>query len=95
MALTFVVIGILVVAGLIFIQFEHHTKKLKVGIAIIFGTLLLLAVMGFYNSGQTDFSSVKSAFQTFFLFFTWMWDSSLEIWDAGVEFTGKVIGIVT
>ncbi len=95
MALMFVVIGILVVAGLIFIQFEHHTKKLKVGIALIFGLLLFFSVMGFYNSGQVDFSSVKGSFQTVSLFFTWMWDSSLELWDAGVEFTGKVIGIVT
>jgi glucan phosphoethanolaminetransferase (alkaline phosphatase superfamily) len=94
MVMIYVIMGILIVIGLIFIQFEHHTKKLKVMIVISILMLIFFSVIGFYNSGQSDFSSIKSSIDTTFFFLSWIWQSSLEIWDAGVEFTGKVVGIV-
>ena len=95
MIMIYVIMGILVVAGLIFIQFEHHAKKLKVMVGLAVVLLVFFSVMGFYNSGQSDFSSIKSSLDTVFFFAGWMWQSSLEIWGAGVDFTGRVIGIVS
>jgi hypothetical protein len=89
-----VVIGILGVLGLYFLKMEHHTRKIKLIVIALIVLLFYLSATGMFNSGNVDITSPKGIVSGIYLYVGWLGESIGEIWDIGVETTGRVVDAV-
>ena len=89
-----VAIGILAVIGLYFLKVEHHTRKIKIIAITIIALLFYLSATGMFKSGNVDITSPRGIISGIYLYVEWLGESIGELWDIGVETTGRVVDAV-
>ncbi len=90
-----VIIGIFVVLLFVFLRMDHAGRKIKVIGLILVGLLLYFSIMNLFASKEVNLASPKGIVKAVYLYFGWIGKTLGNLWDVGVETTGKVIGAVS
>lgn len=90
MVIEWVAVGILVFIALFVFKIEHHTRKYKVFAAVLVGLIIYLSIVGIFSSEKVDMSSPRGVVNAVYLYFGWLGETSVKLWDIGVETTNMV-----
>ena len=85
MWVTIIIILVLLFVGFEVIKLEHHAKRLKVVLLIIVAILLYLSIIGMMRSEKVDLSSPSGLMNTAYVYFGWVGQTAVNLWDVGVE----------
>jgi len=85
MLIEWIAIALFVFIGLIFLQFEHHTRKYKIVALIIIGFLLYFSIVTIFSSEQVDLKSPRGIVNGIYLYFGWMGETGAKLWDIGTD----------
>lgn len=91
-----VVVGIIVIIGIIFMQMDHHMQKYKIIVIAIIGLVIYFSILGVFSLEEVDFTSPKSIVSGIYLYMGWMGQAASNLWDIGgdtVSLVGNVVKI--
>ncbi len=88
--INWIILGLLLVIGSVVLKFEHHSKRVMLVIAIVFGLLLYFSVAAIFNSADADLSSPKGVVKAVYLWAGWVGNAVVDIFDVGKD---AVVGI--
>jgi hypothetical protein len=91
MVIQWIVIAVLVLLGLWFLQFEHHTRKLKIAAAIAIVALLYFSMMTILTSEEIDLTNPRGVVNAVYVYFGWVGQTASTLWDIGTD-TTKLVG---
>lgn len=90
-----IVICFLILA-IVFIKFEHHTKRIKLVILLLFIFFVYFSASSIIKSSGIELNSVKGWIDVGGLYFSWLGNIGTNIWNSGAEFktiVGNVIKV--
>ena len=90
MILNILIIALLGVAFIIFLNLEHHGRKLKWIALIIIGVLLYFSIANIFTSEDVDLSSPKGIINAVYVYVGWIGETSAKLWDIGKDTTVAV-----
>ena len=77
-----VIIGFLIVA-ILFIKFEHILKRWKIIVLVIVLVFLFFSVRAIAQNNQIDLKSPSSIINTAYVYFGWLGEKGIQIFDVG------------
>ena len=86
-----VVIAIIALLLFLWIKLEHQARLIKFVIVTLIVVMLVGSLFLTLSSGETDLSSPKGIVNAVYLYIGWLGGFTVDMWDLGVETTGKVI----
>lgn len=86
-----IIVIALIVLALIYLKFEHHSKKLKLLIVLVIAVLLVLSLFTVLSNNNTDLTSPRGIVQAGYYYVGWVGQTISGLWDIGVDTTGRVI----
>ena len=93
MIANWIIIGVFVVIGLIFLKMEHHTRKIKVIVIVIIGFILYFSIAGIFMSEQVDITSPRGIINAVYVYFGWIGQTATSLWNIGTD-TVSLVGNV-
>lgn len=90
MIIQWVIIAVFILVGLWYFKLEHHTRKVKVVIAVIIGAMIYFSMMSIFTSEQVDITSPRGIVNAVYIYFGWIGQTATSLWDIGVDTTHMV-----
>lgn len=90
MLVQWIIIGVFILIALSYVKFEHHTRKIKIMIAIVIGALIYFSMMGVFTSDPIDLTSPRGIVNAVYVYFGWMGQTASSLWDIGTDTTHLV-----
>jgi len=90
MIVEIIVVGIFVIVGIIWLQFEHHTRKYKAVAIVIIGFLIYFSVVGLFSSDKVELDSPRGVVNAVYFYFGWIGETSVKLWDIGTDTVNMV-----
>lgn len=91
MLVEWIIIGVFVFIGLWVLKLEHHTRKFKIAIVIIFGLMIYFSMVSIFSSEQVDLTSPRGVVGAVYVYFGWIGQTASNLWDIGTD-TVHLIG---
>lgn len=91
MLIQWIIVGVFILIGLIFLKMEHHTRKIKIIIIILIGGLIYFSMMGVFTSEQIDITSPRGIVNAVYVYFGWIGQTTSSLWDIGTG-TAHLVG---
>ena len=88
--INWLIIGVLVLAGLYIIKLQHFGKKVKLIVVVIILTLIYLSATTLLSLNNIELNSVQGVGKATYLYFIWIKDTSVSLWHTG----GEVVTII-
>ena len=82
---------IFIILGLVFVRFEHHSKKIKIVVIILICFLLYFSIKGLFSNNEADLSSPKGIVNAVYVYVGWLGHTASNFWDIGKD-TVKTVG---
>ncbi len=92
--ITWILILICLALGFFIIRISHLEKKIKLIIFLLVCVVLYFSVTGLLATEKVDLTSPRGVVNAVYLYFEWLGGAVKDLWNIGVETTGKVINIV-
>jgi len=83
-----------IIVGLLLLKTDHNLRKVKIVLVILFFFLLYLSIVNVFSSNDVDISNPKGVAHGIYTYFGWIGNVVGNLWDVGVETTGKVVNAV-
>ena len=90
MVIQWIVITVLVLLGLWFFQLEHHTRKIKIVVAIAVVALLYFSMITIFSSQEVDLTNPRGIVNAVYFYAGWIGQTATNLWDIGVDTTTLV-----
>lgn len=94
--INWIIIGVLIAIGFIFLKFDHHAKLIKTAVMVVLLLLLYFSLSATLKSTETDLSTPTGVIKTIYAYFGWIGQTGAELFDIGkdtVSLVGNVIKI--
>jgi hypothetical protein len=91
MLIQWIIVAVFVLIGLAYIQFEHHSKKVKIFIFVIIGGLIYFSMMSVFTSETVDLTSPRGMVNGVYVYFGWIGQTATSLWDIGTD-TAHMVG---
>ena len=85
MIINWIIIGVFVFIGLIFIKVDHHARKIKILVIIAIGFIIYFSLAGIFSSEQVDITSPKGIVNAVYIYFGWIGQTTLNLWNIGTD----------
>ncbi len=85
MIVEWVIITIFVFIGLVYLKFEHHTKKIKIVIFLVVGFVLYFSLVSHFNSENVDLTSPRGVINGIYLYAGWLGQTTSNLWNIGTK----------
>ena len=90
-----IILCVLAAIGLLLIfNTKHHVRRIKAIIGILIVILFVVSIVGWYKTGEPDFSTPMNSINSVYLYFAWAGQAGLGLIDVSkgaVVTVGNVI----
>ena len=80
-----IAIIILIIIGLAYLKFEHHTRTLKIAAIIIIGFMIYFSIIGVFSSEHVDLTSPRGIINGVYLYVGWIGQTANSLWNIGTD----------
>jgi hypothetical protein len=87
---TVIVIAVLLVIGLLYVQIEHHARKIKITVLILVIVSIYFSLSSVFSTNEIDATSPSGIMDATLLYVDWVSSTSVKLWDVGAETTHMV-----
>jgi hypothetical protein len=87
---TVIVITVLLVIGLLYVQIEHHARKIKITVLILVIVSIYFSLSSVFSTNEIDTTSPSGIMDATLLYVDWVSSTSVKLWDVGTETTHMV-----
>ena len=89
----YIALGVLILLALVLLNFEHHTRKIKIAIMVLLALLIYFSVVGVLNSDNVSLDSPKGVVGAVYYYFGWLGETFSNLWEIGGD-TATAVGHV-
>jgi len=83
---SWILIGFVVlILAIIFIKFEHHTKRLKLILIIVLIAFIYFSASSVLHNSGVKVNSLEGAGKATSLYFSWLGNAATNVWHSGGE----------
>lgn len=86
-----IIFGLFALVAVALFKINRHTRKWRLLLIIFLGFLLYFSIAVAFQSKEIELSSPSGFFNAGKVYFQWLGNSILDIWDTGVE-TTTIVG---
>lgn len=91
MIINWIVIGVFIIIGLIVLQLEHHSRRIKALVFAVIGLVLYFSLVGILSSGEVSIDSPRGIINAVYTYFGWIGETGSKLWDIGTD-TASLVG---
>ena len=89
--LNIILILVFILVAFLLLRVEHMGRKVKIIALVLIGLMLYFSVVSLFTAESTDLTSPKGVINAVYVYFGWLGETMVNLWDVGVETTGNVI----
>lgn len=90
----YIAIGILILLGLVILNLEHHTRKIKIIVIVLLSLMIYFSIIGVLNSDKVSLNSPRGIVNAVYYYFGWLGQTVGNLWQIGGDTVTAVGNVV-